>query len=297
MVGSTNLARTLDPEDLNEITRSYYDLCSDAIRRFDGIIANYMGDGVMALFGYPRAHEDDAERAIHAGLSLVRALETSGVISGRGVSARVGIATGLVVVGPHGADPLTREKTVVGETPNFAAHLQAATEPNTVVISTATRRLVGDVFTLAEMELGSFKGADKPMTAWRVIGKKATPSRFAAHVINLTGFVGRDQEIALLSDRWQLAVQGEGQVVLLAGEAGIGKSRIVETFRRLNTETPHNRNPLPMLAISWRQRTLSRDHSVRSSRGIAVDDRRLRDSKNSRPCSSRQPIDRTTRSR
>ena len=240
MVGSTSLARTLDPEDLNEITRSYYDLCSDAIRRFDGIIANYMGDGVMALFGYPRAHEDDAERAVHAGLSLVRALETSGVIIGRGVSARVGIATGLVVVGPHGADPLTREKTVVGETPNFAAHLQAATEPNTVVISTATRRLVGDVFTLAEMELGSFKGADKPMIAWRVIGKKATPSRFAAHVSNLTGFVGRDQEIALLSDRWQLAIQGEGQVVLLAGEAGIGKSRIVETFRQLNTETPHN---------------------------------------------------------
>ena len=113
------LAKTLDPEDLNEITRIYYDFCSDAIRRFDGIIANYMGDGVMALFGYPRAHEDDAERAIHAGLSLVRALETSEVISGRGVSARVGIATGLVVVGPHGADPLTREKTVVGETPEF----------------------------------------------------------------------------------------------------------------------------------------------------------------------------------
>jgi class 3 adenylate cyclase/predicted ATPase len=272
MVGSTNLAKVLDPEDLNEITRAYYDVCSEAIHRFDGIIANYIGDGIMALFGYPRAHEDDAERAIHAGLSLITALETSSTFTGRGVSARVGIATGLVVVGSHGADPLTPEKTVVGETPNFAAHLQAATKPNTVVISTATRRLIGDVFTLAEMELGSLKGADKPVTAWQVIGRKTAPSRFAAHVASLTGFVGRDHEIALLSDRWQLAVQGEGQVVLLAGEAGIGKSRIVETFRWLNAATPH-------IAIHYQCSPYHGDSAlypviaqIEAAAGIAVDD-------------------------
>ena len=262
----------LDPEDLNEITRAYYDICSEAIHRFDGIIANYIGDGIMALFGYPRAHEDDAERAIHAGLSLIRTLETSSIFTGRGVSARVGIATGLVVVGSHGADPLTPEKTVVGETPNFAAHLQAAIKPNAVVISTATRRLIGDVFTLAEMELGSFKGADKPVTAWQVIGEKTAPSRFAAHVTSLTGFVGRDQEIALLSDRWQLAVQGEGQVVLLAGEAGIGKSRIVETFRCLNAAKPH-------IAIHYQCSPYHGDSAlypviaqIEAAAGIAVDD-------------------------
>ena len=262
----------LDPEDLNEITRAYYDICSEAIHRFDGIIANYIGDGIMALFGYPRAHEDDAERAIHAGLSLIRTLETSSIFTGRGVSARVGIATGLVVVGSHGADPLTPEKTVVGETPNFAAHLQAAIKPNAVVISTATRRLIGDVFTLAEMELGSFKGADKPVTAWQVIGEKTAPSRFAAHVTSLTGFVGRDQEIALLSDRWQLAVQGEGQVVLLAGEAGIGKSRIVEMFRCLNAAKPH-------IAIHYQCSPYHGDSAlypviaqIEAAAGIAVDD-------------------------
>ena len=240
IVGSTTLARKLDPEELNEITRTYYDCCADAIRHFDGIVANYIGDGVMALFGYPRAHEDDAERAVRAGLSLIRTLETSDATSRHGgLSARVGISSGLVVVGQDGSGALTREKTVVGETPNFAAHLQAATDANTVAISTATRQLVGDVFALAELKLTNFKGALEPVTAWRVIGEKPTPSRFAAHAVSVTGFVGREQETALLSDRWRQAVQGEGQVVLLAGEAGIGKSRVVETFRQLIAATPH----------------------------------------------------------
>jgi class 3 adenylate cyclase len=239
MVGSTTLANSLDLEELSEITRNFYGCCADAIRRFEGIVANYLGDGVMALFGYPRAHEDDAERAIRAGLSLVRMLENSGAASKWSVSARVGIATGLVVVGEDGVDGLTREKTVVGETPNFAANLQSATEPNTVIISKATRRLVGDVFRVAEVKLANLKGAKEPLTAWRVVAEKVAQSRFATHVVSLTSFVGREQEVALLSDRWQQATFGEGQVVLLGGEAGIGKSRVVETFRGLIAKTPH----------------------------------------------------------
>ena len=237
MVGSTNLARILDPEDLHEITHNYYHCCSSSIHRFDGVVANYIGDGVMALFGYPRAHEDDAERAVHAALTLIRTLETSDAMRTHPVSARIGIATGLVVVGAERSESLTPEKSVVGETPNFAAHLQAAAEPNTIVISTATRRLVGDVFNLTEVELANFKGVGQPVIAWRVVGEKTTSSRFAAHAATLTDFVGREQEIALLSDRWRQVVRGEGQVVLLAGEAGIGKSRIIETFRGLITET------------------------------------------------------------
>jgi class 3 adenylate cyclase/predicted ATPase/energy-coupling factor transporter ATP-binding protein EcfA2 len=239
MVGSTALAKTLDPEDLNEITRTYYACCTDAIRLFDGIVANYVGDGVMALFGFPRAHEDDAERAVRAGLRIIRAIEACAPIGKHGVKARVGIATGMVVVGEQGVDALTREKSVVGETPNFAAHLQAATPPNTVIISAATRQLIGDVFTFEEVTLTNLKNATEPVAAWRVIGEKASTSRFAARGARLTGFVGREQEVALLTDRWHLATQGEGQVVLLQGEAGIGKSRIVEAFRGLIAETPH----------------------------------------------------------
>jgi class 3 adenylate cyclase/predicted ATPase len=232
LVGSTSLARSLDPEDLNEITRRYYDCCTDAIRQFDGLVANYIGDGVMALFGYPRAHEDDAERAIRAGLAIVRTVRTANAKSETHVSVRVGIATGLVVVGEDGVGPLTKEKTVVGETPNLAAHLQSASEPNSILISEGTRQLVGDVFRIEKLRLGlSREAGQQAVTAWRVIGEKEATSRFAAHVVSLTTFVGRDQEVALLADRWQQALHGEGQAVLLSGEAGIGKSRIVESFR------------------------------------------------------------------
>jgi class 3 adenylate cyclase/predicted ATPase len=239
IVGSTSLARLLDPEDLNEITRRYYDCCTDAIAQFDGLVANYIGDGVMALFGYPRAHEDDAERAIRAALTIVRTMRAANSESERRVRVRVGIATGLVVVGEDGAQPLTKEKTVVGETPNLAAHLQSAAEPDHVLISEATRRLIGDVFELEEWKLDRLKSAKEPLRAWRVVREKRATSRFAAHVANLTNFVGRDQEVALLTDRWREAVQSEGQVVVLSGEAGIGKSRIIETFCRRISERPH----------------------------------------------------------
>jgi class 3 adenylate cyclase/predicted ATPase len=232
IVGSTSLAQELDPEDLNEITRRYYTSCTDAISQFDGLVANYIGDGVMALFGYPRAHEDAAERAIHAALTIVRTVQAANKTRETHVRVRVGIATGLVVVGEDGTQPLTKEKTVVGEAPNLAAHLQSAAQPDHVLISDATRRLVGDVFDLQKLTFTDFKSAKEPVTAWRVVGEKETTSRFAAHVVNLTAFVGRDQEVALLTDRWHQAIQNEGQVVVLSGEAGIGKSRIVETFRQ-----------------------------------------------------------------
>jgi hypothetical protein len=136
-------------------------------------------------------------------------------------------------VGEDGTEPLTKEKTVVGEAPNLAAHLQSESQPNNVLISDATRRLVGNVFKLEELKLGRLKGGKEPVTVWRVTGEKEVTSRFAAHAVSFTNFVGRDQEVALLTDRWHQAIQGEGQVLVLLGEAGIGKSRIVETFREL----------------------------------------------------------------
>ena len=239
IVGSTSLAKSLDPEDLNEITRRYYDCCTDAIHQFEGLVANYIGDGVMALFGYPRAHEDDAERAIRAALTIISAVRAVNPKSKARVRVRIGIATGLVVVGEDGAEPLTKEKTVVGEAPNLAAHLQSESQPNNVLISDATRRLVGNVFSLEELKLGRLKGGKEPVTVWRVIGEKEVTSRFAAHAVSFTNFVGRDQEVALLTDRWHQAIQGEGQVLVLLGEAGIGKSRIVETFRELVSNESH----------------------------------------------------------
>jgi class 3 adenylate cyclase/predicted ATPase len=239
LVGSTTLAKTLDPEELNEITRRYYSCCTDAIQQFDGLVANFIGDGVMALFGYPRAHEDDAERAIHSALTILRAVRTGTVKSNTQLSVRIGIATGLVVVGEDGSLPLTKEKSVVGEAPNLAAHIQSKASPNHILISNETRRLVGDVFKLDRVELIDLKSAGDPVTLWRVIGEKESTSRFAAHFVNFTPFIGREQEVALLDDRWRQAVQGEGQVVLLSGEAGIGKSRIVETFSQLISEQPH----------------------------------------------------------
>jgi class 3 adenylate cyclase/predicted ATPase len=231
IVQSTALAKLLDPEDLSQLMRSYYDRCGEAIRCFDGVIVSYIGDGIMTLFGYPRSHEDDAERAVHAALKII---DVSKTVCPRGhppIRVRIGIASGVVVVGEDKLHALTREKSVVGETPNLAAHLQSVAAPNSVLISQATRKLVGDVFELEEMELHNLKGRSE--TAWKIIGLKASTSRFEAHVRTLTNFVGRDQEVALLIDRWEQVNQGEGQVVLLAGEAGIGKSRIVENFRQM----------------------------------------------------------------
>jgi predicted ATPase/class 3 adenylate cyclase len=228
---STALAKSLDPEDLSQLMRTYYDRCGEAIQYFDGVIASYVGDGIMALFGYPRAHEDDAERAVHAALKILEVCKTVYPKGHPPIRVRIGIASGLVVVGEDKLHALTREKAIVGETPNLAAHLQGVAAPNSVLISEATCKLVGDIFELEKMELHNLKG--RPEIAWHIIRLKARTSRFEAHGRILRNFVGRDQEVAWLAGRWQQANQGENHVVLLAGEAGIGKSRIVENFRQM----------------------------------------------------------------
>ncbi|WOH67988.1 adenylate/guanylate cyclase domain-containing protein [Bradyrhizobium sp. BWA-3-5] len=237
LVDSTALAARLDPEEMAEVLRTYQSAVAGAIARFEGHVAKYMGDGVLAYFGYPRAHEDEAERAVRAGLAAVHSL---GSAHGETLAARVGIATGPVVVGELIGEGAAREETVVGDTPNLAARLQALAEPGTVVISARTRELVGGLFELAELGLQILKGFPVPVRAWRVIGEGTAESRFEAlHGAGLTPLVGRESEIGLLLEHWERAKEGEGQVVLLAGEPGIGKSRLVRALRgRLESE-PH----------------------------------------------------------
>jgi class 3 adenylate cyclase/predicted ATPase len=225
IVGSTSLAGSLELEDLNDVTEGYYAACEQAICQVGGFLSNKLGDGVQALFGYPHAHEDDAERAVRAALAIIRTIGISNSTNKTPLDVRVGIASGDVLI------PLSEVKTLVGQTPNRAAHLQAAAELNSILIADETRQLLTKTFVLQRLQL-RLKGETAPSTVWRVIGETNLASRFATQVINLTDFVGRDQEVALLAGRWQQAIEGEGQVVLLSGEAGIGKSRIVEMFRQ-----------------------------------------------------------------
>jgi len=226
LVGSTALAARLDPEDFGRLVRQYQDACAGVIARYDGFLAKFMGDGVLAYFGYPQAHEDSAERAARAGLEIVAAVRR---IGDGALAARVGIATGLVVVGEIIGSGTAQEQTIVGDTPNLAARLQALAEPHGVLIAGITRRLLGEFFDYAFLGEHAMKGIAEPVGVWRVLRESETQSRFQA-VREAGILVGREQEIALLADRWRLARAGEGQVVLLAGEAGIGKSRLVEAL-------------------------------------------------------------------
>lgn len=229
LVGSTELSQRLDPEDLREINRAYQDAATAGIEKYDGYVAKYMGDGVLAYFGYPRAHEDDAERALHAGLELaasVPKLET-----GVALAVRIGVASGLVVVGDTIGKGASQESAVVGETPNLAARLQGIAEPNTVVLSAATQRLVGGRFDLEALGLQTLKGIEQPVLAYRAVVARAVSRFDAASERGLTPLVGRDEELEMMLRRWRLAVDGEGQVVLLSGEAGVGKSRIVRAVQ------------------------------------------------------------------
>ena len=245
LVGSTALAERLDPEDLREVIRDYQNLAGQVIARYEGFIARYMGDGILVYFGYPRAHEDDAARAIYAGLDLVEAMNAHVGVSGmqgEPLAVRVGIASGLVVVGDLIGTGASEEAAVVGETPNLAARLQALTEPNTVVVAGHTHRLAGGLFEYADRGTHRLRGFSEPMHAWQVIGESDAESRFdAAHGFGLTALVGRDEEIDLLLRRWQRAKEGEGQVVLIAGEPGIGKSRIAQALRERVSGEPHTR--------------------------------------------------------
>jgi hypothetical protein len=210
------------------------------IARYDGFVAKFMGDGVLAYFGYPRAHEDDAERAVRAGLEIAAAVAKLETRAKDKLTVRIGIATGLVVVGDligHGA---AQEQAVVGDTPNLAARLQTLAEPGCVLVAESTRRLLGQTFELEALGLQALKGFDAPVSAWLVLREAENISRFeASRSEAMTPFVGREQEVALLIDRWRDAIEGEGQVVLLSGEAGIGKSRIVATLRDRIGDEPH----------------------------------------------------------
>jgi class 3 adenylate cyclase/tetratricopeptide (TPR) repeat protein len=232
LVGSTELSRRLDPEDMGELIRAYQNAVAGEVTRFEGHIAKYMGDGVLAYFGWPRAHEDEAERAARAGLAIVAAVGRLSAPGAAPLAARVGIATGLVVVGDLVGSEEARERAVVGETPNLAARLQAVAAPGGVVIAEATRRLVGGLFELADLGPQRLKGFAEPLKAWRVEGEGCAEGRFEAlRGAQLTPLIGREHELGLLLDRWERASEGEGQVVLLAGEPGIGKSRLVRALR------------------------------------------------------------------
>jgi class 3 adenylate cyclase/predicted ATPase len=240
LVGSTALSARLDPEDMRAVIAAYQSACSEVIRRYEGHVAKFMGDGVLAYFGYPQAHEDDAERAVRAGLDLSSAIGRLNADDGRALSVRVGIATGQVVVGDLIGEGASQEQAVVGETPNLAARLQALAAPGTVVISQATRRLVGGLFELSDLGPQRLKGFAEPLSAWRVEGEGRAEDRFEAlHGERLTPLVGREHELGILLERWAWAKDGDGQVVLLSGEPGIGKSRLIRTLREHLRNEPY----------------------------------------------------------
>ena len=240
LVGSTALSARMDPEDLREIISSYQKCVAETVRRFGGFVAKYMGDGVLVYFGYPQAHEDDAERAVRAGLEVIQAV--GGLKSSVPLQTRVGLATGLVVVGDLIGSGASQEQAIVGETPNVAARLQSVAEPNTVVIAESTRSLLGNLFNLQDLGRQDLKGIGNPVRAWAALRPASVESRFEAlHASGLTELVGREEELEILLRRWSKAKIGEGQVVLLSGEAGIGKSRLtVALMERLQGE-PHTR--------------------------------------------------------
>ena len=217
LVGSTELSARLDPEDLGEIMRTYQSRCTEVVTREGGHVAKYLGDGVLAYFGWPQAHEDDAERAVRAGLELVQSVSELPA-AGRPLATRVGIATGVVVVGDLIGEGAAQEESVVGETPNLAARLQALAAPGTVVIAARTRRLVGGLFALTDLGPQRLKGFAEPLAAFRVEGEGRAEGRFEAlRGYQLTPLVGRQNELGILLERWAWAKQGDGQVVLLSG--------------------------------------------------------------------------------
>jgi class 3 adenylate cyclase/predicted ATPase len=240
LVGSTELSRKLDPEDMGTVIRAYQDTVAGELARFEGHVAKYMGDGVLAYFGWPKAHEDDAERAVRAGLALVEAVGHLATPARGPLTARIGIATGMVVVGDLIGEGAAQEQTVVGETPNLAARLQALAEPGSIVISRRTRRLVGGLFELADLGPQRLKGFAEPLAAFRVVGEGRAEDRFEAlHGQRLTPLVGREHELSVLLERWAWAKDGDGQVVLLSGEPGIGKSRVIRALRQRIADEPY----------------------------------------------------------
>jgi class 3 adenylate cyclase len=240
LVGSTALSVRMDPEDLRSVISGYQKCVAETVGRFGGFVAKYLGDGVLIYFGYPQANEDDAERAVRAGLELVAAVRD--LKTHATPQTRVGIATGLVVVGDLIGSGASQEQAIVGETPNLAARLQGLADPSSVVIAESTRKLVGDLFELEDLGGKDLKGIAGPVRAWAALRPASVESRFEAfHTSGLTDLIGREEELELLLRRWSRAKTGEGQVVLLSGEAGIGKSRLTAALMERLTTEPHTR--------------------------------------------------------
>ena len=232
LVGSTALSEQLDPEELRELVRAYQEACTAVIDRFEGSIAQYLGDGILIYFGYPTAHEDDATRAIHAGLSIIEALRLLNSRLSRPIQVRIGIHTGLAVVGEMGGGS-KREQLALGETPNIAARMQGLARPNSVVLSAATNRLVAGLFDCQELGFHELRGISAPMAVYQVIGKSGVESRFeVAARKGLTQFVGRQRELTQLLTLVERLEAGKGGIVAVEGDAGAGKTRLVEELRR-----------------------------------------------------------------
>ena len=249
LVDSTALASRLDPEDLRTVVQAYQATCAEVIQRFDGHIAQHLGDGMLVYFGYPQAHEDDVRRAVQSGLGMVEAIRTLNTrlepAHGMRLAVRLGIHTGLVVVGAIGSGG-RQEQLALGETPNIAARLQGLAEPDTIVISEATSHLIHGYFVCQPLGAPALKGVAQPLQVYRVMQESGAQTRLdVVPPRGLTPLVGRDEEVALLERRWDQAAAGMGQVVLLSGEAGIGKSRLVQVLKEHIVPTPHTR-------IEWR---------------------------------------------
>ncbi len=245
LVNSTHLASRLDPEDMRLVIREYQNTCATVIENYDGFVARYMGDGIMIYFGYPQAHEEDAERAIYAAMDLIDSIKSLKIRLLNGhvveISIRIGIATGLVVVGDLIGARAAEEEAVVGETPSLAARLQSLAKPDTVVVAAETRDLIKNHFELKNIGEHMLRGFEKPRILWQVINVSNMETRFqAARDKELTGLVGRAEEFEQIIHQWKLAQQHNGRVVLVSGEAGIGKSKLVEALREYVSEQNPN---------------------------------------------------------
>jgi class 3 adenylate cyclase/predicted ATPase len=242
LVGSTALSARLDPEDMRAVMNAYHIACARIVQAYDGFLGDFRGDGILAYFGYPRAHEDDAERTVRAGLDVITAVGRVETRVAEPLAVRIGIATGLVMIGDLSREGALWEHAVVGDTPNLAARLQALAEPGTVVISASTRRLLGDLFRLRELGPHEVEGIAAPIVAWAVEGVSASESRFEAiHTAGLSRLIGREDELDFLLERQHLAWKGEGQIVLISGEPGIGKSRLAAALAEHIAGEPHAR--------------------------------------------------------
>src|SRR2546430_5391608 len=242
LVGSTALSVRLDPEDMRAVIDAYHAACARITRTYDGFLAEFRGDGILAYFGYPLAHEDDVERTVRAGLDIIAAVARLETRDAEPLEVRIGIATGVVVIGDLSRENALREHAVVGETPNLAARLQALAEPGTIVVAASTRRLLGDLFHLRGLGRHEVKGIAEPVAAWAVEGVSASESRFeAVRAAHLTDLIGREDEIDFLLKRQRLAWKGEGQVVLISGEPGIGKSRLAAALAERIVGEQHTR--------------------------------------------------------